>query len=470
MLLFVMLTPFCVGISFMLEELALQFEMAVHNQSFFTFPVLILAGVLTNLTPCVYPMIPITLNVMTHIETRIKGFHAKTAQRKAGTFYALGILCMYLTLGIVFGATGILFGSHLSKPWVQMGLAFIFFLLGIGLLKEGIFLGWIQNFANRLSNLPLPQAYSAFAFGCLAGFTAAPCTGPVLASLLVFISQQNNIFTSLVFMFFYAFGFALPYFILSFMYPLPKFKRFAFLFHIKIIFACFMFALGIFYLKGILLKWDSLTFLYTKPPLILFIASLVIGAYLSTRHHSSPSRAPSYNTPTHNNTPHKKVSPNKTTLYKASLYKGLALFVYTGVCLWITLFLNKGFLPTQASGLPWLTSWSQATRQAYSDHKPLLFYFRADWCEACQHMEQEVWSSPEMINTLSTHFVLMKWDVTQPNSTTTHFLNRWNIYGLPAIGVFEQGKTLEPFPHKKIFGFLSLNELKQWLKPLFLKE
>src|SRR3954467_7235719 len=130
------------------------------------------AGLLTALTPCVYPMIPITISI----------FGAKTGVSRGralalATFYVAGIAFMFGALGTVFALLGKAFGTFLANPWVIVPLAVFFVAMGLsmcGAFEVALPMGLQQ----RLSRVGGRGFGGAFLMGLVGGIIAAPCTGP----------------------------------------------------------------------------------------------------------------------------------------------------------------------------------------------------------------------------------------------------------------------------------------------------
>ena len=110
----------------------------------------------------------------------------------------------------------------------------------------------VQSFANKI---PLAQNYPRTAvvtMGAVSGLISAPCTGPVLSTILLLIAQNKNPVSGFTYMLFFALGFGLPYVALGFfgqrLSRMPKFPRLVNF--IKIFFASLMFALALYYARG----------------------------------------------------------------------------------------------------------------------------------------------------------------------------------------------------------------------------
>src|SRR5262249_22587756 len=139
------------------------------------------AGFLTSLTPCVYPMIPITLAIF---GARGKDVSKRRALALA-TAYVVGMGVTYSVLGVsvalIFGATAL--GSQLSHPAVVIPLVVLFVALAASMF--GAFeLNLPSGLQARLNQIGGKGYGGAFAMGLVGGFIAAPCTGPFLAGLL----------------------------------------------------------------------------------------------------------------------------------------------------------------------------------------------------------------------------------------------------------------------------------------------
>ncbi len=146
------------------------------------------AGVLTSLTPCVYPMIPVTV---TYIGTASQG-----SRRRAISFsvvYVLGLAVVYSSLGITAAMLGKIFGSFTRNPWIYGGVGLLF------LLFSAFMMGWITipvpGFAGRMQSEGTRRGglLGALLIGLASGFVAAPCTGPVISSLLVHVAKTRDV-------------------------------------------------------------------------------------------------------------------------------------------------------------------------------------------------------------------------------------------------------------------------------------
>jgi len=164
-------------------------------------------GLLLNLTPCVYPVIPLTVGFF-------GGQAAGQGRRVFGlaALYVLGMATMYSALGVAAALSGKLFGAALQSPWILVGVAAV--LLALALSMFGLYdirmpSSWMQKAGARAGGA------GAYGMGLLVGVVAAPCIGPVVLGLLAFVAaRQDAAFGFLVF-FVLSLGLGLPYLFLG---------------------------------------------------------------------------------------------------------------------------------------------------------------------------------------------------------------------------------------------------------------
>ena len=150
--------------------------------------VVFVAGVLTSFTPCVYPMIPVTVTFI--------GGAASGNRRRAlslSTVYVLGMAMIYAALGITTAMLGKQFGNFTRSGWIfgAVGLLLVLFastMLGWITLPIPGFFGRVQSQGARRGD-----HLGALLMGAASGFVAAPCTAPVLGVLLVYIARTRDI-------------------------------------------------------------------------------------------------------------------------------------------------------------------------------------------------------------------------------------------------------------------------------------
>ncbi|NRD68838.1 hypothetical protein HRD49_44705, partial [Corallococcus exiguus] len=172
---------------------------------------------LTALTPCVYPLIPITVSVFGARKAEARGRSLALT-----TSYIVGMGVVFSALGVLAAKTGQAFGSMLGSPVVVLGLALFLLLLASSMF--GAFeLALPSSMQTKLSNVGGAGIAGAFVMGSVSGFLAAPCTGPVLTGLLAFVAKSANTTLGATLLFIYALGIGVPFFLIGvFTVRLPR--------------------------------------------------------------------------------------------------------------------------------------------------------------------------------------------------------------------------------------------------------
>ena len=178
---------------------------------FVTILIVFLGGLALNLTPCVYPMIAITVSYF-------GGQGGERNTRRAfvsSLIYCLGIVLTYSTLGLIAALTGSLFGSALQSPYVLVGIALL--LVALALSMFGLFeLQPPQALMQKATGLSSKAGYiGVFFLGAVIGVIAAPCLAPFVVALLAFVGQTGNPWLGWWLFFALALGLGLPYVVLG---------------------------------------------------------------------------------------------------------------------------------------------------------------------------------------------------------------------------------------------------------------
>jgi len=184
-----------------MEHLINVLESSLGTFSIISYVVVFGAGVLTSFTPCVYPMLPVTV---AFVGGKSGGSKAKAAL--LSMCYILGIAVMYSFLGALASFTGTFFGRISTSPWLQFIVANVFILMGLNMLDV-----WQMpsfSFAHRFRAAQSSKfdMLGAFAFGLASGSVFAPCTAPVLGVLLAFVASRQSVVYGISMLFVFAVG------------------------------------------------------------------------------------------------------------------------------------------------------------------------------------------------------------------------------------------------------------------------
>lgn len=168
-------------------------------------PLVFLAGVLTSLTPCIYPMIPITAAIVGGAQSAEGG--ASTRRTFGLTMaYVLGLALVYSLLGLVAGLTGSMFGEISTNPWLYFAMANVLLLAALSMLDVlPIRLpAWLMTRATTAGQHG--GVGGAFVMGAMSGLVAAPCGAPVMASVLTWVATTRSAVLGFLYLFVFSLG------------------------------------------------------------------------------------------------------------------------------------------------------------------------------------------------------------------------------------------------------------------------
>jgi thiol:disulfide interchange protein DsbD len=168
-------------------------------------PLLFAAGVLTSLTPCIYPMIPITAAIVgggTAGDVRA----ARWRPLLLSLTYAVGLAVVYSALGLFAGLTGTLFGTVSTNPWLYFAMANVLVIAGLAML-DVIPVRLPASLVHRASTAGTGGRFSgAFAMGAMSGLVAAPCSAPVMAAVLTWVTTTKSAWLGFAYLFAFSLG------------------------------------------------------------------------------------------------------------------------------------------------------------------------------------------------------------------------------------------------------------------------
>ena len=164
-------------------------------------------GVLTSLTPCIYPMIPITVAI-------VGGQSVEEGATPAGRWrpvaltltYVLGLALVYAILGLIAGLSGTLFGAVSTNPWLYFAMANVLLLAGLAML-DVVPIRLPSALLQRAGTAGTAGRISgAFVMGAMSGLVAAPCSAPVMASVLTWVSRTKSGALGFLYLFVFSLG------------------------------------------------------------------------------------------------------------------------------------------------------------------------------------------------------------------------------------------------------------------------
>lgn len=171
------------------------------------FGLLFIAGLLINLTPCVYPMIPITLGFFSN-----QAGDRRAARFGLGAMYMLGIAVTYGLVGGIAAGAGATFGSLFTQVWFNYALALL--MIGLALSMFDVYQIGLPPFISRQLK-GRSGAVGALIMGLLVGVAAAPCAGPVVVAVFSEVARLRDVPMGVLVFTAMGVGLGLPYLLLA---------------------------------------------------------------------------------------------------------------------------------------------------------------------------------------------------------------------------------------------------------------
>ncbi|HEU5259843.1 MAG TPA: cytochrome c biogenesis protein CcdA [Gemmatimonadales bacterium] len=160
------------------------------------------AGLVTSLTPCVYPMIPITAGILSGTSA---GQPSRARVASLTLTYAAGLALFYALLGLIAGLTGSLFGTVSASPWARFAIGNLLLVFGLAML-DVIPVTAPQRLARWASGLGGGSYPAVFLLGATSGIVAAPCGAPAFAAVLTWVAATGSGLLGFVYLFVFSLG------------------------------------------------------------------------------------------------------------------------------------------------------------------------------------------------------------------------------------------------------------------------
>jgi thiol:disulfide interchange protein DsbD len=402
-----------------------------------------LGGLLTCLTPCVYPLIPVTISI----------FGAAAAKSRLRAFglsclYVAGIAVMFSSMGFVLAVTGKVFGQFMSNPWIIGFIAAVFSVFGISLL--GAFdMQLPPSLQNKLSGLSGKSRgrSKVFFMGLVAGIIAAPCTGPSLGAILTYVATTGSQWFGMAMLFSFSIGLGLPFLILGTFSSLvaSRPKPGPWMDSIKSGLGIIMFVMALYFLRGALPGMDRL-FHATPIYYALMLCSIALGIILGALHLSY-----------HNASP---LTAMRKTI--GCILVTLGAFGMIGA-MTSGNDANSGTTGSLQEHDVWLHDVGRGLEWARELKMPVMVDFYADWCIACKELDKTTFGAPGVQKELS-RFIRIKADFTKDSPAAKQLAKEYSIRGLPVLEFYSSAG--ERLTDKRVIGFVNAQALADHLKSI----
>ena len=374
-----------------------------------------LGGLALNLTPCVYPLIPITIGYF--------GGQSEGNTRKLfmmGFLFLIGMAVTYSVIGVVTALTGSIFGALLQNPIVILGIVAIFIVLSLSMFGVYEFKlpdSWVQKAGGAKQGY-----YGAFFMGLTMGIVAAPCIGPFVIGLVTYVAAKGDPYFGFLLFFVLAIGLGFPYLFLAvFSGKIKNLPRAGeWMDAVKHIFGFILVGMAIYFLLPLLP--DSISD-YLLPAYMAFVALWLLFI--------------------------EKLANN---------VKGFRIFkiAFSVLILAISVY---AFIPKERNSVAW-KPYAEGVIPEQIDASGVIIDFYADWCIPCKELDAYTFSDPKVIEG-SKNFYTFKADMTKSLSDEVEALrNKYNILGVPTVLILDnKGNEV-----KRITGFVNADEFYEIIR------
>jgi thioredoxin:protein disulfide reductase len=398
-------------------------EGALQRGSWLALFLVFIGGILSSFTPCVYPIIPITIS---YIGGRAQGKRLRGFV--LSLFFTLGLALMYSSLGVIAAMTGGVFGGLTQHPAVYITLIIIFIAMGASMM--GAFdLQLPASWQGKLQSGKKSGVGGAIAMGMVSGLIAAPCVGPILVALLTWVAKSGSILIGFGILFTYSVGMGMLFIVIGTfagaMASLPKAG--GWMDGVKHFFGWLLWGTAI-YFAGVMIpgSWKILLW-----GVYLSLLGTYVGAFLAASED------------------HEWKWIMRKWFGILSITTGLFLFVL-GLSQIFGLQIASGggsaSVETKESAPAWIVNDPEGVfAKAASDDKPVMMDFYADWCVACVELDKNTYNQSEVL-TRAEKFLCLKMDFTRQNDWSKQMTQKYQVKGMPTVIFFTpKGEEIERF-------------------------
>ena len=361
-------------------------------------------GLALNLTPCVYPLIPITVSYFGGRGTDKAGLLAVHS-----LFFLLGLAVTNSTLGVVAALTGGLLGSVLQHPAVLIAIATI--LVGLALSFFGLWELRLPGFLTQAASRSYGGYGGSLFMGLTLGVVAAPCIGPFLIGLLTYVASTGNPYLGFMLFFTLSLGLGIPLATLAFfsgkLDRLPRSGEW--MIWVRKLLGWVLVAMAAYFIKPLFSS-------HLAGIILLSAVILAAGVHLGFIDRTTG-----------------------TFRVFGLMKKGVGIGAFALAAYMVTPLLTTG------PGVAWQPYSEQVLENAAMMGKPVIIDFYADWCAPCLELEQITFHDSEVVKQAEANFVMIKIDLTRKGDPINeHLLRLYDVRGVPTVVFLDRNGREHP--------------------------
>jgi thioredoxin:protein disulfide reductase len=352
-------------------------------------------GMALNLTPCVYPLIPITVSYFGGQAT--KGGEGRGKLVVHGLCYMLGLALTNSLLGVVASLTGGLMGAMLQNPFVLIVVAgvLVFFATSLfGLWEMRLPIGLTQAAAKSYTGY-----FGTLFMGATLGVVAAPCIGPFVLGLLTWVASMGSPWIGFIVFFTLSLGLGLPLFFLAmFSGQLEKLPRSGgWMIWVRKLMGWVLVGMAAHFIRPLLPGQGGV--------ILLALVSISAGLHLGW------------------------IDKSQANFRAFPLLKSGA-----GIAGLILATFLVATMAMQGPGVTWKPYAEETLKEAQNLKRPVIIDFYATWCTPCRELEEVTFHQPDVVRLAEKNFTMVKVDVTKGgNPYYEELLRKYSVKGVPTI-------------------------------------